>query len=143
MTNFDKLVFAPQWVKICTETVSSFQSDKVVLLRFCENCFHILCFTEYECDASDLMTLRSPGGHRGGFCYFMPLTQFEELYKSVLGSSFWLECSSLEDKEKNGFIHDGVGLRKEYFFNGRIKTFLLQDALDLASLGKLESMLWR
>ncbi|QOW45510.1 MULTISPECIES: hypothetical protein [Acinetobacter] len=144
MTNFDKLVFNPNWIKICSKNIANFQSDNVVLLRFCENCFHILSFPEYECDASDLIALRSSSGSRiGGFCYFMPLDQFEELYKSVMGVCFLTECEVLDEKDKHGFIRDGIGVRKEFFFGGRIKTFLIQDALDLAAMNKLESMLWK
>lgn len=142
MTNFDKLVFNPNWVKICTNTMFGFKAEKVALLRFSGNCFHILSFPEYECDTSDLISLRAQDGIRGGFCYFMPLTQFEELFKGVLGFSFLDECTSLDDKNKHGVIRDGVGLRKEWF-GGKVNTFLLQDALDLAAMGKLESILWR
>ena len=142
MTNFNKLIFNPNWVKICQETMSNFKAEKVALLRFSGNCFNILSFPEYECDTSDLISLRAQDGIRGGFCYFMPLAQFEELFKDVLGFSFLAECSSLESGERNGVIRDGIGLRKE-FFGGKVKTFLLQDPLDLVAMGKLESILWR
>ena len=142
MTNFNKLIFNPKWVKIYQETMINFKAEKVAMLRFSENCFHILSFPEYECDTSDLISLRAQGGARGGFCYFMPLVQFEELFKDVLGFSFLAECNSLEAGERNGVIRDGIGLRKEHF-GGKVKTYLIQDSLDLVSMSKLESTLWR
>lgn len=139
MTNFDKLIFAPRWVKICKETMVDFIAEKVVVVGFRENCFSILSFPEYVFDAADLTALK----HRRVASYYMPLHQFNELYEEVFGVSFVGECDELDLGGKHGFIRNGIGLRKEFFFSGKVKTFLLQDALDLAALEKMESILWR
>jgi len=139
MTNFDKLIFAPRWVKICKETMVDFTAEKVVVLGFNKGCFSILSFPEYVFDAADLTALR----HRGTSSYFMLFHQFDELYEDVFGVSFVAECDELDLGGKHGFIRNGIGLRKEFFFGGKVKTFLIQDELDLVALSKLESILWR
>lgn len=139
MTNFDKLIFAPHWVKICKETMVDLTVENVVVVGFGENCFSILGFPEYVFDAADLTALK----HRRIASYYMPLHQFDELYEEVFGTSFVDECDELDLGSSHGFIRNGIGLRKEYFFGGKVKTFLIQDELDLVALSKLESILWR
>ena len=137
MTNFDKLIFSNNWIKICKETMHNFVSEKVVVLVFRKDGISILAFPEYVCDSADLTALRSCNAH-----YFMPLHEFSSLFHIATGLDFKESCNGLSN-EKNGNIQNGVGLRREYFAGGKVKTFLIQDELDLLAVSKLESLLWK
>lgn len=139
MNNFDKLIFSPDWVKICKESMDGFADSKVVLLHFGKKGVNILGFGDYSCDAPDLLAVRTKDiAH-----YFMLLSDFNELYRSVFSTKTFTDaCNEIGSLDKkHGFIANGIGLREVPFLS--IKAFELKDARDLAALGKLEGMLWR
>lgn len=139
MTNFDKLVFSQNWVKICKETTHDFTESKVVVLGYKKDGLRIMAFDNYTVDSSDLMALRG----RDIAIYYMELSVFESLFESIFKYSFSLTCEPLTFGQggKMGEIKDGIGIRKIPFLS--IEIFEVKDALDLTALGKLEGMLWR
>lgn len=139
MTNFDKLLFSPNWIKICKETMNDFQDSKVVLLHFGKKGVNMLGFNGYLCDSCDLIALRTKDiAH-----YFMPLEIFDQLYLSILGEkTFSDEFQEILNTEgKNGLIKNGIGIRETPFLS--TTTFELKDSRDLTAMSKLEGMLWR
>ena len=115
MTNFDKLVFSQNWVKICKENMGDFIDSKVVVLGNKKDGLRIMAFDKYTVDSSDLMALRS----RDIAIYYMDLSVFESLFESVFDYSFSSICDPLTFGHggKMGEIKDGVGIRKIPFLS--------------------------